>query len=81
MTDNNQNEDELMSPTYSRATLLIAASLFIGFCLLVFFLPQIMLAIGGDNAWVAGSVIAAVLVLPFIGLWLRGRMRGGNDET
>ncbi|MEO1747886.1 MAG: hypothetical protein AAFR27_04585 [Pseudomonadota bacterium] len=81
MSDNKDSEDELMSPTYSRATLLIAASLFIGFCLLVFFLPQIMLAIGGDNTWVAGSVIAAVLVLPFVGLWLRGRMRSRDDQT
>ncbi|MEO0544271.1 MAG: hypothetical protein AAFY99_10680 [Pseudomonadota bacterium] len=75
MSEDKKSEDEAMSPAYSRSTLLVAAALFIGFCLLLFFLPQIMLAIGGDNSWVAGSVIGAVLILPFVGFWLRGRSR------
>ncbi|MEO1702751.1 MAG: hypothetical protein AAFR71_11935 [Pseudomonadota bacterium] len=81
MSDNEKAEGEIMSPTYSRATLLVAAALFIGFCLLLFFLPQIMLAIGGENSWIAGSVIGAVLLLPFVGFWFRGKVRNRGDKS
>jgi uncharacterized BrkB/YihY/UPF0761 family membrane protein len=71
--------DALMSDdsnnNYNSKTLLTAAALFIGFALLIYFLPNIMLTIGGENRWLAGAVVAAVLVLPFVGLWLRGRVR------
>jgi hypothetical protein len=60
---------------YNRKTLVTAALIFAGFAALVFFLPDIMLTVGGENRWVAGGIIAAVLVLPFVGLWLRGRAR------
>ncbi|MEM1376359.1 MAG: hypothetical protein AAGG69_03115 [Pseudomonadota bacterium] len=80
MSDDEKRDDELMAPTYNTKTLVIAASLFISFCLLLFFLPQIMLAIGGDNQWIAGSMIGVVLVLPFVGLWLRGRVRAKQDD-
>jgi len=63
---------------YDSKTLLTAAAIFIGFALLIYFLPTIMLAIGGENRWLAGAIVAAVLVLPFLGLWLRGRMRRGK---
>ena len=65
-------------PEYDRGTLIIAALIFVGFALLLYFLPVIMNAIGGDNPWAAGVAIAAVLVLPFAGLWLRGRVRRGK---
>ncbi|MEL6920905.1 MAG: hypothetical protein AAFO77_07735 [Pseudomonadota bacterium] len=79
--DERKPESDLMSPTYERKTLAIAAALFIGFCLLLFFLPQIMLAIGGENRWIAGSVVAAVLILPFVGLWVRGRVRAKAESS
>ncbi|WP_306117589.1 MULTISPECIES: hypothetical protein [unclassified Roseitalea] len=60
---------------YDRATLIVAGLIFVGFVLLLYFLPVIMTAIGGDSPWLAGLAIAAVLVLPFAGLWLRGRAR------
>ena len=60
---------------YDARTLITAALLFAGFAALVYALPAIMTAVGGENRWLAGAVIAAVLVLPFAGLWLRGRMR------
>ena len=66
MADNNE---------YDRKTLVAAAVIFIGFALVLYFLPNIMLAVGGENRWLAGAVVAAVLVAPFLGLWLRGRSR------
>ena len=63
---------------YDAATLAGAAIVLIGFALLVWFLPSIMLAIGGGNPVLAGLAIAVVLVLPFAGLWLRGRSRRKN---
>ncbi|WP_193174866.1 hypothetical protein [Oricola nitratireducens] len=66
MADNNE---------YDRKTLVTAAAIFIGFALILYFLPNIMIAVGGENRWLAGAVVAAVLVLPFVGLWLRGRWR------
>ena len=78
MSRDDQSGDEKSASSYDGRTLITAALLFISFCLLLFFLPQIMLAIGGENPWIAGTVIAAILVLPFVGLWLRGRMRGAN---
>lgn len=60
---------------YDRKTLLTAAALFAGFVILVFFAPQIMLLIGGQNPYIAGGFVAGVIVLPFVGLWLRGRFK------
>ncbi|MCR9123547.1 MAG: hypothetical protein NXH91_14880 [Phyllobacteriaceae bacterium] len=62
-------------PEYDRSTLIVAGLIFVGFALLLYFLPAIMTAIGGDNPWAAGAAVGAVLVLPFLGLWLRGRSR------
>ena len=62
-------------PGYDTGTLVMAGLIFVGFALLLYFLPAIMTAIGGDNPWAAGTAIGAVLVLPFLGLWLRGRSR------
>lgn len=67
--------DNAPSPDYERGTLVIAGLIFVGFALLIYFLPAIMTAIGGDNPWVAGAAVGTVLVLPFLGLWLRGRAR------
>ncbi|WP_349362780.1 MAG: hypothetical protein ABL307_10730 [Roseitalea porphyridii] len=70
--------DGVSSPDYDRGTLIIAGLIFIGFALLLYFLPAIMTAIGGDNPWAAGAAVGFVLVLPFLGLWLRGRSRRRN---
>jgi len=78
-------KDPQPSKTYDRSTLIVAGLIFAGFCLLLYFLPAIMTAIGGDNPWAAGIAIAAILVLPFAGLWLRGRVQrptpDDDDET
>jgi hypothetical protein len=72
-----QNEEDgaPKPPEYDRGTLIVAGLIFVGFALLLYFLPAIMTAIGGDNPWAAGAAVGAVLVLPFLGLWLRGRSR------
>ena len=71
--ENNANE-------YPKSTLFMAALIFISFSLLIYFLPVIMLAVGGQNRWISGSVVAAVLVLPFVGLWLRGKKRADKPK-
>ncbi|MAS07992.1 MAG: hypothetical protein CL534_25335 [Ahrensia sp.] len=60
---------------YDRRTLISAALLLVGFALILYFLPSIMMAIGAQSPVLAAAVVAAVLLLPFIGLWLRGRSR------
>lgn len=65
-----QNDDG-----YDRKTLITAAALFIGFCLLVFYAPSIMLMIGGEHGYVAGAFVVGVMALPFVGFWLRGRTK------
>ena len=60
---------------YDRKTLISAAILFIGFALVLYFLPTIMMAIGAQSPVLAVIVVAAVLLVPFVGLWLRGRAR------
>ncbi|MEM8539524.1 MAG: hypothetical protein AAGF25_01095 [Pseudomonadota bacterium] len=61
---------------YDRKTLLVAGGIFVGFCLLTYFLPTIMSSVGTDMPYLTGGIIAAFLVLPFIGLWWRGRSKG-----
>ncbi len=71
MTQPNDNNDK-----YDRKTLLAAGVIFVGFCLLTYFLPTIMGAVGTDLPYLTGAIIAAFLVLPFVGLWWRGRSKG-----
>lgn len=68
--DNNQ---------YDARTLVSAALLFIGFALILFFLPNIMLAVGARSHVLAGFVVAGVIVLPFAILWLHARFKRRND--
>ena len=70
-----EKEPGRMDPHYDRSTLVSAALVFVGFGLLIYFLPAIMLALGGENPVLGGLAVAAILVLPFAGLWLRGRAR------
>ena len=60
---------------YEPGTLIAAAIIFAGIAVVLYFMPNIMLAAGARSPWLAGAVIAVVLVLPFVGLWLRGRSR------
>jgi hypothetical protein len=60
---------------YDRKTLLVAGAIFVGFCLLTFFLPVIMSSVGTELPYLTGGIIAAFLILPFVGLWWRGRSK------
>lgn len=60
---------------YSRTGLLITAVGFVAFGVFLYYIPNIMLTLGGQNRWLAGAVIAAILLLPFVVLWLRGRYK------
>ena len=60
---------------YSRSTIIMTAIILGVFGVLLYYVPAIMLALGGQNRWLAGGVIAAILVLPFVVLWLRGRYK------
>ena len=51
--DNNDN--------YDRKTLLVAGAIFVGFCLLTYFLPTIMGSVGTDLPYLTGAIIAAFL--------------------
>ncbi len=57
----------------------IAAALVMGaFCLLAFFLPNIVLWLGGYSPWLGGAA-ALLFVVAFFGVfWLRGRSRRGK---
>ncbi|WP_053999961.1 hypothetical protein [Ahrensia marina] len=65
---------------YDRKTIITAAGIFIGFCVVTYFLPNIMSAVGTSNPYLTAGVIAAFLILPFVGLWLRGRSKSKRED-
>ena len=69
-----QDKDD-KTDTYDKKTLLTAGAIFVSFCLLTYFLPKIMSAIGTTYPYLTGALVAGFLVLPFIGLWWRGRKK------
>lgn len=58
----------------------IAAALILaGFGLVGYFMPQLMIALGGVSP-IAGGLLAALFVLAFFGIfWLRGRSQRRKD--
>ncbi len=60
---------------YDRKTLIAAGGIFVGFCLVTYFLPSIMTIVGTSNPYLTTLVIAGFLILPFVGLWWRGRTK------
>jgi hypothetical protein len=63
----------------NRNAALAALAIMLGFGVVAYLMPSIMLAIGGYSPAVAG-VVAALFVLAFFGIfWLRGRSRSGED--
>ena len=56
-------------------TALAAAAILIGFGVVAYYLPAIVLALGEISPF-AGAIAAALFVLAFFGIfWLRGRSR------
>jgi hypothetical protein len=61
----------------NRNSAIAAAIILIGFGLVAFFMPNIMLAVG-DMSPIAAGVIAVLFVAAFfLVFWLRGRSKGG----
>ena len=57
----------------NRKTLLGAGLFLLGFALFAYFLPTIMISLGGRSMAAAVVVAALFIVAPFVVLWLRGR--------
>lgn len=57
-----------------------AAAILIGFGLVAYYMPAIMLALGESSPLIGGAA-AVLFVAAFFGVfWLRGKSRGGGDE-
>jgi hypothetical protein len=62
----------------NRNSALAAAAILIGFGMLAYFMPTIMLAIGGYSPAVAGVVAVAFVGAFFLVFYLRGRFQRRN---
>lgn len=63
--------------TENRNSAIAAAVILIGFGLVAFLMPKIMLAVGEYSTVAAGFIAVAFVVAFFLVFWLRGRSRGG----
>ena len=63
--------------TENRNSAIAAAVILIGFGLVAFLMPKIMLAVGEYSTVAAGFIAVAFVVAFFLLFWLRGRSRGG----
>jgi hypothetical protein len=62
----------------SRNAAIAAAIFVVGFGLLAFFLPAIMIAVGNVSTIAAGVVAVAFVAVFFVVLWLRARSQRGG---
>lgn len=60
-------------PGRTKKTVVAALALFLGFALLAYFLPPIMLWLAEISPWAAAALVAVFLALPFAVFGLRGR--------
>ncbi len=60
----------------NRRAALAAAIILIGFGLVAFYLPTIMLAVGSVSPAAAGAVAVLFVAAFFLLFWLRGRAQG-----
>jgi hypothetical protein len=60
----------------TRNAAIAAACIFLGFSLLAYFMPTIMLAVGQYSTAAAGVIAVAFVAAFFLIFWLRGRARG-----
>ncbi|MGE3307011.1 MAG: hypothetical protein AB7I52_13700 [Rhizobiaceae bacterium] len=61
----------------SRNAAIAAAIILIGFGLVAYAMPSIMLALGDVSPIAAGAVAVLFVAAFFLVFWLRGRSRGG----
>ncbi|HEV7255000.1 MAG TPA: hypothetical protein VGN97_18095 [Mesorhizobium sp.] len=71
-------EDE--EPGRTRKTVVAALALLLGFALLAYFLPPVMLWLADVSPWAAAAAVAIFLLLPFVVFGLRGRFQRRNDR-
>lgn len=65
----------------NRKAALAAAIILIGFGLVAFFMPNIMLAIGEYSTLAAGAVAVAFVAAFFLIFWLRGRSKAKRSGS
>ena len=63
----------------ARNSAIAAAVILIGFGLVAYFMPTIMLALGEASPVAAGVVAVLFVAAFFLVFWLRGRSQGGQD--
>lgn len=59
----------------TRSTLIAAACILLGFGLVAYFMPTIMLAVGQYSTTAAGIIAVAFVAAFFAIFWLRGRSK------
>jgi len=64
----------------NRNAMIAAAAILIGFGLLAFLMPRIMLAVGEVSGWAAGAVAIAFVGGFFLLFWLRSRSQRNKGE-
>lgn len=62
----------------SRNSAIAAAIILVGFGLVAFYMPSIMLAVGDYSAIAAGFVAVAFVAAFFLVFWLRARSQRGD---
>ena len=62
----------------TRNALIAAAVILIGFVVVAYLMPTIMLAIGEQSPFAAAVVAVLFVAGFFLVFWLRGRARGGD---
>ena len=67
-------------PGRTKKTVIAALALFLGFALLAYFLPPIMLWLVEISPWAAATLVAVFLLLPFVVFGLRGRYQRRKDR-
>lgn len=60
----------------TRNAAIAAAVILVGFGLAAFYMPTIMLAVGGYSPWAAAAIAVAFVAAFFLVFWLRGRSQG-----
>ncbi len=64
----------------NRSAAIAAGVILVGFALLAYMLPAIMLWLGDVSPYAAGVFAVLFLVAPFIVLWLRGRSQSRRKD-
>jgi hypothetical protein len=63
----------------NRGAAIAAAIILVGFGLVAFYLPTIMLAVGNVSPAAAGMLAVLFVAAFFLVFWLRGRSQRGKD--